>query len=229
MKALGISSIIQIMEYHKINSIYKRDITQRNNPFIVGEWAEPEFEYLRDNLWEFTEKVDGTNIRVMFDGKNVTFGGKTDNAQIPSHLVDKLNKLFYAIEGRKKLQEIFTSKDEPLEVCLYGEGFGYKIQGKVGIDYLRVDVDFYLFDIRIGRWWLQREDVYDIAEKLGLKHCRALKYGTLSEAIEMVKEGFSSDFGDAKGEGLVLRPKIELLTRSGERIITKVKCRDFIV
>lgn len=222
-------------EYHKINSVYKRDMSEatwkdkHDHPFIVGDYADPEFEYLKDNEWEFTEKVDGTNIRVLWDGENVTFGGKTDAAQIPSHLVDRLNGLFYAVEGKKKLMGVFPKEDKPLEVCLYGEGFGYKIQGKVGVDYLKDDVDFYLFDIKIGKWWLQRKDVYEIADKLGLKRCKTLKYGTLSEAIEMVKMGFNSDFGNAKAEGLVLRPKIELLNRAGGRIITKVKCRDFLV
>lgn len=27
-----------------------------------------EFDYLKDNTWIFTEKVDGTNIRIMWDG-----------------------------------------------------------------------------------------------------------------------------------------------------------------
>ena len=81
-------------EYPKINSIYKRDMSKPNAPFIVGEWSEDAFEYLKDNQWEFTEKVDGTNIRVIFNGTDVMFGGKTDNAQIPSHLYNKLNELF---------------------------------------------------------------------------------------------------------------------------------------
>ena len=31
--------------YHKINSIYKRDITKKGAPFIYGEFACPEVEY----------------------------------------------------------------------------------------------------------------------------------------------------------------------------------------
>ena len=49
-------------EYHKIQSIYKRD--EKTRKFIEGQWSLPEFEYLQNNRWLWTDKVDGTNIRV---------------------------------------------------------------------------------------------------------------------------------------------------------------------
>ena len=48
-------------EYHKINSVFKRD--ERGN--FIEEYADDVFEYLKDNVWVFTEKVDGTNIVVI--------------------------------------------------------------------------------------------------------------------------------------------------------------------
>jgi len=214
-------------EYHKINSVFKRDMSKPNKPFIVGDWAESEFEFLQDCKWEWTEKVDGTNIRVMFDGENVTFGGKTDNAQIPSHLVTKLQEMFLTLPTRQLLKETFCREGEDTKICFYGEGFGNKIQGKVGTDYLMNNVDFYLFDIKIGDWWLKREDVEELGKKFGLLLPVVVGYGTINESIELVKKGFDSRFGTAKAEGLVLRPTTELYNRKGERIITKVKCRDF--
>lgn len=212
-------------EYHKIDSIYKRDMSKPNAPFIVGEWANPVFGYLAGNPWEWTEKVDGTNIRVMIDGESITFGGKSDNAQIPSHLVTKLQELFLPITARQKIKQVFG--DEPKKVCLYGEGFGYKIQGKVGIDYLTDKVDFYLFDVNINGIWLEREAVKDIGEKLGLTLPKVVNYGSIDDAISLVKKGFPSSFGKATAEGLVLRPLVELQDKQGRRIITKIKCRDF--
>lgn len=206
-------------EYSKIDSIYKRDMTKPNNPFIIGQYSTPEFEYLHDNQWEFTEKVDGTNIRVMYQGFAITFRGKSDKAEIPAHLLVKLQKLFTP----EKMTAAFGTTD----VCLYGEGFGYKIQGKVGVDYLKDDVDFYLFDVKIGEWWLKREDVQDIASKLGILAPVVVGYGNFDDAIFLVKQGFKSAFGTADAEGVVLRPTVDLMSRSGERIITKVKTRDF--
>ena len=82
-------------------------MTKPHVPFLLGEWAEPEFGYLQNNQWEFTEKIDGTNIRIMFDGGNIVFKGKTDNAQIPSRLIDKLQNLF--LSRKTELKEIFKS------------------------------------------------------------------------------------------------------------------------
>ena len=44
------------MEYHKINSIYKRDMSKPNAPFIVGEWSEPAFDYLQNNKVSFQQR-----------------------------------------------------------------------------------------------------------------------------------------------------------------------------
>lgn len=48
-------------EYHKIDTLYKRDMDSPRKPLIIGDWSQPVFGYLADNQWEFTEKVDGTN------------------------------------------------------------------------------------------------------------------------------------------------------------------------
>ncbi len=70
--------------YHKIQTVYKRDPATNYKTLLIDNFSLPEFDYLRNNEWVFTEKVDGTNIRVMYSlGKIITFGGKTDLAQIP--------------------------------------------------------------------------------------------------------------------------------------------------
>lgn len=79
-------------EYHKIQTLFKRN--SKTKRVIIGDYSMIEFEFLKDNIWVFTEKVDGTNIRVIWDGKKVAFGGKTDDAQIPEALLNKLQALF---------------------------------------------------------------------------------------------------------------------------------------
>jgi len=51
--------------------------------------------------------------------------------------------------------------------------------------------------------------------------------GTLHDMVKLVKEGFNSAFGDFIAEGVIARSKIELKARNGERIITKLKYKDF--
>ena len=216
-------------QYHKINTIFKRDMTNHGK-IMEGTYSEPEFEYLANNEWVFTEKVDGTNIRVMWDGANVVFGGKTDNAQMPTFLLYKLQELF---EGTVKKQ-LFINKfnqdvvpEEKIQVCLYGEGYGAKIQ-KGGGNYIPNGVDFVLIDIKIGDLWLQREDVEDIAKHFGIKIVPIKGTGTLKEMVEKVRNGFTSQWGNFDAEGIVARPKVELQTRRGYRIITKIKHKDFL-
>ena len=205
-------------EYHKIQSIFKWDMSSKRKTLIEGDWTLPEFEYLAGNTWVFTEKVDGTNIRVILENGAVTFGGRTEAAQIPAQLVTRLNERFLPMTAQ--LTEMFENG-----VVLYGEGYGAKIQ-KGGGNY-RQDQDFVLFDVKCGEWWLQRPDVEAIAEKLGLEIVPVIGEGTLFDAVEAAKVGICSTWGNFQAEGIVARPKTELKTRSGHRIITKIKCRDF--
>ncbi len=204
-------------EYHKIQTVFKRDMGGKSKSIIYGDWTMPEFEYLASNEWVFTEKVDGTNIRIMFDGQEVSFGGKTDNASIPAKLVDRLRDRFPNPDG-------FKSAFDCCDICLYGEGYGAGIQ-KGGT--YRSDQDFVLFDVKVGNWWLQRTDVEDVAKKLSLDVVPIVGRGSLMECINKVKEGMKSTWGDFKSEGIVARPATELVSRGGHRIITKIKHRDF--
>lgn len=213
--------------YPKINTMFKRDMANRGK-LIEGDWADPALAFLADNRWEFTEQVDGTNIRVHWDGaeKRVLYGGRTDNAQIPAFLVERLDELF-RIEER--WLAVFPDTEAILfpdtGVTLYGEGYGPRIQ-KGGGNYTNTP-DFVLFDVRIGDWWLQRSDVEDVAAKLGIDVVPVIGYGTLYNAIGIVRNGLTSDWGDFEAEGIVARPVVELRTRRGDRIITKIKAVDF--
>lgn len=207
--------------YHKIKSLWKRESIRPCN-LLVGQFAIPEFELLKDIIWIATEKVDGTNVRIMWDGDKVKFGGKTDNAQMPIFLIDKLNELFGGEANEQLFEQTFSDEGG---VCLYGEGYGSNIQ-KGGGNY--GDVNFVLFDVKIGNIWLQREDVEDIAKKLGIDIVPIIAEGTLLYLSDFVREGFNSTWGDFQAEGIIAKPKIELLDRRGNRIITKLKIKDFI-
>lgn len=200
-------------EYHKIQSVYKRD--EKTHRFIEGEWSLPEFSYLQYTGWEFTEKVDGTNIRVSNAEGVVRVGGRTDNAQIPATLVARLQEMF-PIEKFEGLPSL----------TLYGEGYGAKIQ-KGGGDYIPDGCSFILFDVCIDGWWLRSKDVYDIAAKLGINCVPIIGHGTLHDAIQLCRDGFASKLKSSAPEGLVCRPTVELRDRAGRRIITKIKLKDF--
>ena len=86
-----------MIEYNKIDTLYKRDM-EGTKKLLEGEFRNPAVEFLKDNIWQFTEKVDGTNISVCWDGHTVTFNGRTDRAQIPTHLLNYLMATFKTTE-----------------------------------------------------------------------------------------------------------------------------------
>ena len=212
--------------YSKINSIKKRHTDGPLKGQFTDEWAVPEFEYLAENEWVWREKVDGTNIRIRVtsvgDYLNLQIGGRTDNAQIPAPLYQRLHDLFYNHESMYR--EAFDEECLLDGVTLFGEGYGAGIQkgGNYG------PVDFILFDVRIGDSWMTEESTTDIANKLGLQRVPLYGTGTLNEAIIEVAGGLLvSAWPDVAPEGLVCVPTVPLFDRRGHRIITKVKGCDF--
>ncbi len=70
-------------EYHKIETLYERD--EKTFKVRVGELKNRTYSLLK--TWHWTEKIDGTNIRCIWKDGKLSFGGKTDNAQIHADLV----------------------------------------------------------------------------------------------------------------------------------------------
>lgn len=206
-------------EYHKIETIFERD--EKTKKLIDGKFRNPTMEYLKDCIWQFTEKVDGTNIRIHWDGHKVTFAGRTDKSQIPTHLMAKLEELF----GGEVNEEIFEQKFGSNDVILFGEGYGQKIQTNGYID----GVDFILFDVLIGENYQPRESVEDIANYFNIGVVPILYEGTLLQGVDYVLNNRKSMVAKngADIEGVVGRPKIELKSRDGQRVIVKIKYRDF--
>lgn len=205
-------------KYHKIQTVYLRDPATKHRTLLDGQYARPEFAYLAGTEWVFTEKIDGTNIRVDWDGEGVLFGGRTDRAQIPTFLFAKLQRRFPVA----KFQEMYPITP----MMLYGEGYGARIQ-KGGGNYIPDGVDFILFDVMISGNYQAREDVEDIAQHLALDVVPEIGYGTLADAVEMARVGFQSRIGSQAAEGIVMRPTVELRTRTGHRVISKIKHKDF--
>ena len=212
--------------YHKIQSIFKRDPENRYKTFIEGDWSVPAFGLLKDIEWSFTEKIDGTNIRVGWDGEAVSFGGRSDNAQIPAVLYDHLSAVFTP----ETLPDGLTGP-----ATLIGEGYGGKIQK--GSRYQQQQ-QFILFDVFIEPdedhpmgIWLEREAVESIADNLRIVHVPLVFKAPLLDGYQAIQErpeSLIAEDGSLLMEGFVARPTVELRDRMGHRIITKMKLKDFV-
>ena len=207
-----------LKEYEKIETVFMRD--DNTKKLVEGKFRNETVEFLKDLDWEFTEKIDGTNIRVYWDGYKVQYYGRTDKAQIPSQLMNRLIELF----GGNINEEIFEQQFGVTPVLLIGEGYGAKIQN--GGSY-REDNDFILFDVCINGNYQPRETVKDIAKIFDIDVVPTIMIGKLQDGIEYVKTKPKSKIGTADSEGLVARPLHELKDRVGNRIIVKIKVKDF--
>ena len=205
--------------YHKIETLYKRDM-EGTKRLLEGEFRNPTVEFLKDNTWVFTEKVDGTSTLIYWDGHRVQFGGHTAKSQIPVDLMNYLNITF----GTSEVEQIFEEKFGETEVILFGEGYGPKIQNG-GL--YRPDVSFILFDVLIAGNYQPRESIEDIAKAFNIDIVPIIFEGTIQEGVDFVKTHPDSTIGTAKMEGLVGRPKVEMRDRCGKRVIVKIKWEDF--
>lgn len=209
-------------EYTKIETIFERDM-EGTKKLIEGKFRNETVEFLKDNQWICTEKIDGTNIGIVWDGHKVSYQGRTERAQIPANLMNKLIEMF----GGETNEELFEQKFGETQVILFGEGYGAKIQ-KGGGNY-RSDVSFILFDVYLPdqNLWLKRDALEDIAKTFGIDVVPVVLTGTLQEAVDFVKQKPKSTIGAADMEGLVCKPAVDMLDRMGRRVIVKVKVRDF--
>ncbi len=251
------------MKYPKIHSLYKRKFTETDpitgevsyidkgksgNPLIVGDYACREFESIK--YWSVTEKVDGTNIRIifqrnksqdckgndLFDASSVYIGGRTDNAQIPADLYAYLSATF----TRERMGAVFKDSNY---VVLFGEGYGPKIQSG---GYYRKDVAFILFDVYCGGWWLDRAGIHDVARDLEIDYVPMLMYDyrkqahhvesstfiwTIDEIWDYMKnkpKSWLAEVQEHEMEGIVARSEPQMLFRDGKPIMFKLKCRDLV-
>jgi len=202
-------------EYHKIETLYERD--PKTFKVIPSVLRNPVYRLIRE--WGFTEKIDGTNIRCIWQDGKLTFGGKTDSAQIHSDLV----RWLYDNVSAEKLAEIFPDTT----AVIYGEGYGAGIQK--GGNYSPTK-KFIAFDVLVaGKWWLNWANTCDVAAKLGLEVVPFIGTMTIEEATDMVRQGFQSRMAgcEARAEGLVGRTAEPLFDKKGDRLIVKLKTRDF--
>ena len=207
-------------EYHKIKNIYERD--HNTKKLIEGKFTDETIEFLKDNIWQFTEKVDGTNIRIIWDGHKVSFAGRTDKAQMPAELSNLLFEWF----GGEENEQLFEQKFGSTPVIFYGEGYGKGIQNG---EFYYDKQDFILFDVKINDNWQPRESVEDIANYFQINVVPIVLEGTLNDAVEYIKKKPFSKIAQEVYvmEGIVGRPKIELNDRCSNRVIVKIKVNDF--
>ena len=210
-------------EYQKIGNIFKFDAKYKT---IVGI-NEP-YSTLSNLIWQGTEKIDGTNTRIYWDGHRISWGGHTAHSQMQPNVAKYLEETF----GTPEMEYLFEQIFNDMEVYIFGEAYGAGIQ-KGGGSYVEdgKSVGFIVFDVNIDGYDLRRKDVDDVAAKLGLMSVPVCFEGTLEEAKTFVASHPMSTLngGLHEMEGLVLQPRdVQLYDYKHHLIKCKCKYRDML-
>ena len=201
---------------HKSRKLYVPTIGSGD----IGMYRDPLLYELSQAGWCFKRKLDGQNMRVRWDGEQALWNGKSDKFSCGSDLSDYMNHTF--------LEELFEEKfGRDCEVYLFGEHMGPKVQGnELGLQ----ESEFVLFDVRINGYWQSQFSIEDIARFFKIHTCYDFmgdldEYsttGTLIELINAVEQGKFKDW-----EGIVALPQVECRNQRGDRIVCKIKTRDY--
>ena len=209
-------------EYQKIDTLYKFDNATKT---YTDEFYSPYVEYLRNNKWLSSEKVDGTNVSVQFDGHRVEFHGRTERSVLPKEVLAILTEKF--ADSEVEFEQLFCGK----QAILFMECYGGKIQGGVYGGKERLIG----FDIMVDGQYLDKRCIGEIFAKFGVDCVEFKEIENLDEAINEVKSwtentqaGISKycEKGTTVKEGLVCVPAVRIHDNQGKRVIVKIKVKD---
>jgi hypothetical protein len=212
-------------QYPKIHTLWKRN--PKGNRVIVGNYARDEFADLANVMFNWSEKLDGTNTRFYWNGESVVIGGRTDNAVWNPRVLESLRGLL--------IPEAFEYLYGKKHVVLYGETFGAGIQKGGGYGQ---NVMFRPFDLRMGTEdgitanspFTGRHKVTEISHALGVEPVEILSRMTIDQMWSaMVLGKIEGTYPGVELEGVVGRPETPFYVANGESlspVLVKLKYRD---
>lgn len=211
-------------EYPKIPALYERK-SDGSKLLDETKFSRDIFEFLAYNEWVATEKLDGTNIGIVWDGHKVKIQGRTADTSFSAVQFEYLTEKF----GGGANEELFEQHFGEKPVVLYGELVGKGIQA-CGAQYCPSGYRFYLFDVYFpgNNLWANQAARKTFAGVFDVEAAPNMVSGTLEDLVDYVKALPKSYCGDLVAEGVVARPVVEMFDNQGKRVITKIKVCDFV-
>ena len=210
-------------QYPKIQTLFKREAKGKKYPIIEGDWSLAEFPLI--SKWYVTEKLDGTNTRIIIKrNREILIKGRKKASQWHPEVL-----AFLKDEIVPKLSDPLFVEPKPSYIVVFGETVGYKIQGS---KYFKEKNAFYVFDVANvyddKAIWSDAPTVSEFCKDFSLNYVPELGFMNTNEVIELVKKGFKSKVNNKEiAEGVVLKTIPNLYDSQGNRIISKLKHKDF--
>jgi len=212
-------------KYKKYKSPFVKDGNYKNTKELS--------QLLPRGTWIVTEKIDGTNIRIILDQQKED--GSRDyyigSRKLILNNEDKNSKQFLDCIKDVNINKLIDYfKDIKHTITIYGEGYGAGVQ--TGHIYSQ-DKNYRVFDIKIG-------DVYqdwtyvckvcvdnqlNIVPLLG--NSKELSYDKCVGLLNTFHNTLIQEGIGGTPEGVVYKFEPVLLDKYGERLIFKVKFKDF--
>lgn len=166
------------------------------------------------------EKVDGTSCHISWKDNQLRFFAGGCN-----------HESFVAIFNQEELAAKFMEKFAGMEVTVFGEGYGGKMQGMSKT--YGPKLKFIAFEVKIGDSWLDIPKAENVAVSLGLDFVPYREISTDLAEIDAERDR-DSEIAIRNGmgtghirEGVVLFPLVQLRLNNGERVIAKHKRDEF--
>lgn len=235
--------------YQKIQCPFLR-VNPKDKIVDVNQYSDKYADLLKTTLFSATEKVDGINLNIIYDGNDVWYQGHTDSSNWSQDESDWINKHYCNYEFTQLCEQQFGEKT--VQFC--GELIGPKIQkNRYGLD----DYKFVVFDIKINNVYINREAVKEITNTMLMDTVKDYEGSLIKNGGRFIKDSvpafetlymtidewatfmqlmektpqlyIGSKFNpNIEIEGFVIRPKYELIKANGERIIYKIKYKDIV-
>lgn len=232
-----------MLEFKKYNSI--------DNSFEEKFMSKVRLEMPHDLQYVVQEKVHGTNVSFICDGKEVKFAKRTAFVSVGENFYDyeELLERYHS-----KVLELFAKVKEQypqmIQMTLFGEMFGGLYPHSEVLEnksvrliqqgvYYTPNHELYCFDILVvtetENFFLSVEDANTLFESEKLFYAKTLFKGSLDECLDYpnafptkVAEwlGFPA-INDNICEGVVIRPVVPKFFRNGSRVLIKNKNERF--
>lgn len=223
---------MNFQKYNKVENTYRDDVIDSARMLV------PEHE-----KWFAQEKIDGANFSFwsMNDGDHVRIAKRSGWTGTDFFNCGKVYDRYYHAcrHFHQRLKELHPSLKQ---VVLYGELFGPGIQNRC---FYGNDVDFMIYDIagyfngydpEHMTFFSMDNEAFDIAPNFGFKIVPTIHVGTLEECLSIDVENMCSNVPailnlsepeNNFAEGIVIKPNVYRLFKTGRRIALKKKNSKF--